>query len=120
MQQIGKSANFSGHFSEYPPSLSKRMARAFVESGQRTRRLSEIQIHCENTLRQTVMEFPAEAAPFFVLQLQQARGKLMERFFGLFALGYVRKRVDDCGYGACLTKYMHSYSQWPVNFVLFL
>ena len=77
MQQIGKRANFSGHFSEYPPSLSKRMTRAFVESGQRTRRLSEIQIHCEDTLRQTVMEFPAEAAPLFVLQLQQARGKLM-------------------------------------------
>src|SRR5437764_937300 len=56
MQQIGKRANFSGHFSEYPPSLSKRMTRAFVESGQRTRRLSEIQIHCEDTLRQTEPE----------------------------------------------------------------
>src|SRR5439155_3723703 len=76
MQQIGKRANFSGHFSEYPPSLSKRMARAFVDSGQRTRRLSEIQIHCEDTLRQAVMEFPAEAAPLFVLQLQQARRRL--------------------------------------------
>src|SRR5690349_15162619 len=92
------------------------MARALVEGRQRTRRLRKIQIHCEDALGQAVMEFAAEATPLFVLQLQQARGKLMERLFGLFALGDVRKRVDYCGNGSVRPKLWHGASQCPENF----
>src|SRR5690348_7661017 len=117
MQKVGKRTNFPRHFSEYPPSLSKRMTRAFVERGQRARRLSKIQIHCEDTLRQTVMEFPPESASFFVLQLQQARGKLMERLFGLFAFCDVRKCVDYCGNRPVRRKLRHGTPQSPKNLI---
>src|SRR5436189_3725281 len=87
------------------------MARALVEGRQRTRRLRKIQIHCEDALGQAVMEFAAEATSLFVLQLQQARGKLMERLFGLFALGDVRKRVDYCGNGPVRRKLWQRISE---------
>src|SRR5439155_19699473 len=93
------------------------MARALVEGRQRTRRLRKIQIHCEDALGQAVMEFAAEATSLFVLQLQQARGKLMERLFGLFALGDVRKRVDYCGNGPVRRKLWQRISQSPKKFV---
>src|ERR1700756_3636114 len=63
------------------------------------------------------MKFPAEAAPFFVLQLQQARGKLMERLFGLFAFCDVRKCVDYCGNRAVRRKLWHGTPQSPKNLI---
>src|SRR5579883_2343992 len=100
VQEIGEGANFAGH-------LLEEFA-CFVESalgGVRERlaglaNLGEAEVDGENGLRHAVVEFAADAAALFILELEEFGGELMDGAFRIFHFGDVGEGSDDAEDGA--------------------
>jgi hypothetical protein len=115
MQEVRKGANLAGHFFKQAAGFGKGMLRTFAKGIRGLHGLGEIQIHGEDTLRETVVKFAPEAAALLILELEQTSGKLVKSFFGLAALGDVGKRTDNHRDGTIWSKLRHSVAPGPKN-----
>ena len=69
--------------------------RGVVEGLSGLTELREAEIYGENGLGHAVVKFAADAAAFFVLELEEFGGELVDGAFGVFEVGDVGEGGDD-------------------------
>src|SRR3974390_329297 len=95
MEKVGKSADFAGDLLGELAGLIDGGAGNLVAGLNRLTGLSKGKIDGEDGLREAVVEFTAEAAPLFVLELEEVRGKAVDSAFGVLQFADIGEGRDD-------------------------
>src|SRR5260370_26761918 len=95
MQELGQGADFARHLAQKSPGFEERFFGGLVPGFDGLTNLSETEIDGENGLREAIVEFAADAAAFFVLELEELGGELMDGALRVLHFGKVSEREDD-------------------------
>jgi hypothetical protein len=95
MQEIGKGADFARHLAHESAGFEERFFGGFVPGFDGLANLSKAEIDGKNRLSEAIVEFATDAAAFFVLELEELGGELMDGALRVLHFGKVSEREDD-------------------------
>jgi hypothetical protein len=95
MQEKGEGADFARHLTHEGAGLEQGFFGGRVQGVDGMANLSEAEVDGENGLSEAVVEFAANAAAFFVLELEELRGELMDSALGILHFSKVGEGKDD-------------------------
>ena len=95
MEEVRKCADFPGHLLGEVASFFEGAGGGLFLGGERLANLCEAEVDGQDGLRETVVEFTANAAAFVVLKLEEPVGKIVDGALGVLHFGNVGERADE-------------------------
>ncbi len=116
MKEIREGADFTRHMLEQGASLFEGVLRRFAEGRGGLADLGEAQVDRKNGLREAIVEFAANAAALFILEIEELGGELTDGVLGVLHLGDIGERGNDAEDGAIEIELGDGVAENPEDF----